>query len=139
MPPWKQYPGTTGAEVDHLKYFVDRLFGIPGNDPMAFRKQFFDIPDSSPDGLHGENVLRQMLADNQIIIPPDDGAKPPNPIHIVLVDVQTAHLKCYYKKFNAANDLFYLLVMPPIPTQYNADMQAWESAWYHAIVDGFGM
>ena len=47
---------------------------------------------------------------------------------------------------NPSNDYFYLLILPPVPNNANyagqpgyKDMQAWESAWYHAIVDGYGM
>ena len=124
MPPWKpKYD--VGAVVDNLKYFVDQLFD-PQNQ-SAFRNQFFQHKH--------ESVVRQLLADNKVIIPPDDGNG--NPVRIVIVDIQNARM-WKADDFNA-NQLFYLLVMPPVPTYYDTEMQAWESAWYHAIVDGFGM
>ena len=48
---------------------------------------------------------------------------------------------------NPADD-FYVLVLPPVPNNkptadptkkdYRED-QAWEGAWHHATVDGYGM
>jgi hypothetical protein len=126
MPPWKAYASSPGATADHLKYFCDQLFGP---NQKAFRDQFFTLGD--------EKQLRQLLGDNQVIIPPTDANG--NPVRIMVVDVEYARCFNYPPKIDPVNDLFYLLVMPPVPTKYDKEMQAWDSAWYHAIADGFGM
>jgi hypothetical protein len=111
---------------------VKKLF-----DPLhqqAFRNGFFH--------LNSEDQLRNLLADNKIIIPKtDDGTPQGRPIRIIVVDVQYARMKWYPDNvlIDPVNELFYLLVMPPVPQTYDPVMQGWESAWYHAIVDGFGM
>ena len=63
MPPWKPYLTPVGSVVDDLHWFVQKLF-----DPInqqAFRDLFFN--------LNTEPQLRNLLADNKIIIPPTSG------------------------------------------------------------------
>jgi hypothetical protein len=64
----------------------------------------------------------------------------------MLVDVQSTQTWQAHPPIDPNNNYFYLLVLPPVPTRYDPvaqpgyeEMQAWESAWYHAIVDGYGM
>jgi hypothetical protein len=128
MPPWKPYYNPVGSTVDNLEEFCKSLFDTGTQE--AFREQFFTLTT--------EKDLREVLADNKIVIPPTDvitGA----PIRIMVVDVENARCVSYGAKIDPKNELFYLLVMPPVPRKYDRDMQAWESAWYHAIADGFGM
>jgi hypothetical protein len=127
MPPWKSYLNPVGQTVDNLHWFLDQLFGA---SQQAFRDQFFHLSD--------EDQLRNLLATNRIFIPATD-PQSGNPIRIMLVDVENARCHHYGAHINPATDLFYLLVMPPVPRHYDPTMQNWESAWYHAIVDGFGM
>jgi len=91
-----------------------------------------------------EDEVRAVLVTYGIVIPrqTDQG----DPLRIMLVDVQNAQTWQEPPPINPVTDYFYLLVMPPVPSNPNypgqpgyQDMQAWESAWYHAIVDGYGM
>jgi hypothetical protein len=151
--PWKPdynaYGGSIGATVDTLKEFIGKLFD-PGKYP-GFRDQFFDDP-SQPGYPAGstlnEPIIRRMLKQQGINIPETHtvgGQK--HDIRIVIVDVQNARLasyetdpKLFGRKEIDKNDWFYLLVMPPVPSiPAEVDLQTYESAWYHAIVDGYGM
>jgi hypothetical protein len=128
MPPWKPvnlYP--VGSTVDNLHWFLDHLFDA---GQQAFRDQFFM--------LGNEAQLRDLLATNKIFIPATD-PQTGNPIRLMIVDVEYARCHHYDAPIVPARDLFYLLVMPPVPRYYDPVMQNWESAWYHAIVDGYGM
>jgi hypothetical protein len=133
MPPWKSYANSPGATADDLYYFLQNCFQ-PNPKGNNFRNQFFDPALT-------EDSARVLLMNNRIFVPQDDGGKPPNPIRLMFVDVQNAQVwqDPKKKKIDPVNDLFYLLVMPPTPQKYDPEMQAWESAWYHAIVDGYGM
>ncbi|MGA7490609.1 MAG: hypothetical protein WBW74_27115, partial [Xanthobacteraceae bacterium] len=65
---------------------------------------------------------------------------------IMLVDIENARTKTY-GPIDAVNENFYLLTLPPVPRRPTSQsskedyksMQAWEGAWHHAIVDGYGM
>jgi hypothetical protein len=129
MPPWKPYLYPVGSTVDNLYGFLQSLFD-PANQ-QAFRDSFFN--------LKTEAELRDLLLTNKIYIPVDDSTPQKNPIRIMVVDVEYARCISYDKKIDPKTDFFYLLVMPPVPHKYDTKMQTWESAWYHAIVDGFGM
>jgi hypothetical protein len=126
MPPWKSYYNPIGLTVENLHEFCEKLFG---NNQRAFRDSFFN--------LNNEDQLRNLLNTNKIFIPlvDDQGA----PLRIMLVDVENARTKVYPPPIDPDTMPFYLLVMPPVPRTYDPQMQNWESSWYHAIVDGFGM
>jgi hypothetical protein len=133
--PWKP-PYNPGVETKHLYDFVQKLFDGPTQ--AAFRASLFAAPD--------ENQLRIMLGDWGIFIPTVIGAPGSPPLRIMLVDVENASTWQDTPPINPATDYFYVLVMPPVPTRYDPvaqpgyeEMQAWESAWYHAMVDGYGM
>jgi hypothetical protein len=134
--PWKP-PYNPGVETKHLFDFLQQLFGA---GQVAFRASLFAAPN--------EAQLRTMLGDWGIFIPTHTGGPGTPAVRIMLVDVQNANTwqDPSLPKINPATDDFYVLVMPPVPTRYPAaaqpgyeEMQAWESAWYHAIVDGYGM
>jgi len=67
-------------------------------------------------------------------------------VRLMLVDIENARTKTF-GPIDAANEQFYVLTLPPVPRRPTADpgkqdykrMQAWEGAWHHAIVDGYGM
>jgi hypothetical protein len=136
--PWKPYnPAQVGITTEHLFDFLQQLFGA-GQGP--FRANLFAAPN--------ENQLRTMLGDWGIFIPAIIGGPGSPPLRIMLVDVESARTwqDPTQPPINPAADYFYVLVMPPVPTRYAPgaqpgyeEMQAWESAWYHAIVDGYGM
>jgi hypothetical protein len=136
--PWKPYDyAQVGVTTQHLYEFLQKLFG-PGN--AAFRANLLAAPD--------ERQLRIMLGDWGIFIPTHIGATGSPPLRIMLVDIQSTHTwqDPTQAPINPDTDYFYLLVMPPVPTRYDPavqpgyeEMQAWESAWYHAMVDGYGM
>ena len=82
-----------------------------------------------------------------------------NDLHIPIpAQVKIGVFDCETVKFNDPdhiafnNDAYYILVLPPMPRGYSpnppppnppsqdhTDDQAWHSAWYHSVVDGYGM
>jgi hypothetical protein len=137
--PWKPYKAAqVGVTTQHLYEFLQQLFGP---DNAAFRANLLAAPD--------ESQLRIMLGDWGIVIPTNIEGPDSPPLRIMLVDIQSTQTwqdPTQQVKINPATDYFYVLVMPPVPTRYDPAvqpgyevMQAWESAWYHAMVDGYGM
>jgi hypothetical protein len=138
--PWKppSYYSNAGNTAQYLYAFVQELFGTGG---PALRNQLMSA--------HDEDEVRAVLNSKGIVIPRLSGGSGTSPLRIMLVDVQNAKTwqdRNYPNPIDPTTDYFYLLVMPPVPSNANyagqpgyTDMQAWESAWYHAIVDGFGM
>jgi hypothetical protein len=153
--PWKpDYTSysSVGAVVDDLKAFIDLLFGT---DQHNFRNKFFDDPNDEANSTLNEPIIRRMLRSHRIDIPethtdPLDGQT--HNIRIVIVDIENARMASYKQKkvlpvpqdFGREEihptDWFYLLVMPPVPrNSERKDVQTYESAWHHAIVDSYGM
>jgi hypothetical protein len=134
--PWKPYNANlVGVTTQALYTFVQELFSPRG---PALRTQLLNAPD--------ENQLRLMLGNWGIFIPTNIGGAGSPPLRIMLVDVQSTQTWQAHPPIDPNNNYFYLLVLPPVPTRYDPvaqpgyeEMQAWESAWYHAIVDGYGM
>jgi hypothetical protein len=64
----------------------------------------------------------------------------PAHVRVMVVDIENG-------RANPASmnqdDEFYMLVLPPVPrkseTAEHKEACAWEGAWHHAIVDGYGM
>ena len=107
--PWKPYDTTqVGVTTQHLYEFLQELFG-PGN--ATFRANLLDAPD--------EGQLRIMLGDWGIFIPTHIGADDSPPLRIMLVDIQSTRTwqDPTQAPINPANDYFYVLVMPPVPTR----------------------
>jgi hypothetical protein len=136
--PWKSYDlGQVGTTSQYLYNFVQLLFG-PGN--AAVRSTLL--------GALNEAQLRTLLQSYGISIPSNIGGTGSPPLRIMLVDIESAQTwqDPTQPKINPTTDFFYVLVMPPVPTRFDPavqpgyeEMQAWESAWYHAVVDGYGM
>jgi hypothetical protein len=134
--PWKPpYYSNAGNTTQYLYAFVQELFGAGG---AALRNQLMNAQD--------EDEVRAVLNSKGIVIPRLTGGASSPPVRIKIVDVQTAGVWEAHPPINPNNDFFYVLVLPPVPSNSNyagqpgyTDMQAWESAWYHAIVDGYGM
>lgn len=133
--PWKPYNANLiGVTTQHLYGFLQELFG---NQGQALRDQLMHAND--------ENQLRIMLGNWGILIPANVNGLP---LRIMMVDIQNARTwqDRNQNPIKPNTDYFYLLTLPPVPSNPNyagqpgyKDMQAWESAWYHAIVDGYGM
>jgi hypothetical protein len=129
MPPFKPpYAYSSLGDQVQLNYnFLERLFD-PGTQE-AFRKSFFDSKD--------EPHLRNMLRGYDIDIPA--------PTRIVLVDLENAKWFVHDPKaFDPVSQDFYQLVMPPVPRKHPGsdeykESQQYEDAWYHAVVDSYGM
>jgi hypothetical protein len=125
MPPTKPYSEYKVGEVAQANYkFFEDCFD-PGNKP--FRDWFFD-------GATTEPQVRARLKAYGLDIP--EGIK------LVVVDLQYARMKNWSLK-KPEEEPFYEFILPPVPTRStNADYvesQQWEEAWFHAIVDGYGM
>jgi hypothetical protein len=112
-----------GDQLQANYVFLEKLFGT---QQKAFRDRFFRCAT--------EAKLRSALSREKIKVPSD--------VRIMLVDVEFARMKTF-GSVNPRRDKFYILVMPPVPrrerTEDYKEMQAWQGAWYHAIVDGYGM
>ncbi len=131
--PTKPYdPADVKNQLGHNYDFTAKLFG---QGQQAFRNTFFNCTT--------EAALRALLLAEKITVAAD--------VRIMLVDVENARSKTF-GPIDASNEKFYVLVMAPVPRGDGRpaanppavdpgyiDMQAWENAWYHAIVDGYGM
>src|SRR5262245_19042361 len=129
--PTKPYNAADVKEQLGVNYdFTAKLFG-PGQ--KAFRDKFFACAT--------EAELRDLLRENKIEVAAD--------VRIMLVDIENARSKTI-GPIDARNEKFYALVMAPVPRGDGRpaanppgvdpgyiDMQAWENAWYHAVVDGY--
>jgi hypothetical protein len=125
MPPWKPWDeNEVGTYVQDNYEFVDRLFGPQG---AAIRKKFWACTT--------ETQLRKAIKDEAKI-------NVPASVRVGVFDVEAAALKVI-KKIDPKTEDFYIMVMPPKPRRKNTadykDGQAWEEAWFHAIVDGYGI
>jgi hypothetical protein len=126
MPPKKDYDETkVGATLQGIYALSEILF-----DPKSqktFRDQFFDLAAT-------EDTARELLGPYGIVVAPG--------VKIMVVDIENARTRTF-GTIDAVKDDFYVFVMPPVPrrstTKDYKDSQAWEGAWYHSIVDGYGM
>ena len=129
MPPTKYWdPTKVGEQVQANVVFLTKLFD--NVNQQALRDQLF---------AYDEAALRTALNTTHHIPVPAD-------VKIMLVDIEYARTKSF-GVINPAADKFYVLMLPPVPSRETSDptkadykrMQAWEGAWHHAIVDGYGM
>jgi hypothetical protein len=129
MPPVKPYNwANVGDAAQHnYKFFEDCFDPNPATN-KAFRDWFFDSSTTEP------NVRTKLKNTYHLDIPA--------PIKLVVVDLQWARCKNWSLTDPATQD-FYEFIMPPRPTRwpdkYYVESQQWEEAWFHAIVDGYGM
>jgi hypothetical protein len=131
MPPWKPCNSAdVGQYVQDNYAFMEQLFD-PANGP-AFRQSFWNY--------HSEAALRTAI-NNYLHL----GI--PNSVRVGFFDVERPACKFFDPPINGAADNYYVMVLPSMPRreagtagndQYVED-QAWEDAWYHAIVDGYSM
>lgn len=111
-----------GKQLQTNYAFLEKLFGPK---QKAFRDRFFRCKS--------EAALRRALR--------REGVRVAAGVKTMIVDVENARVKSF--GINPRRDNFYILVMAPVPRRKKSedyrDSQAWEGAWYHAIVDGYGM
>jgi len=125
MPPTKPYNEyKVGEVVQHNYKFFGDCFD-PSNGP--FRDWFFA-------GSTTEDDVRAKLKAYQLDIPVG--------IKLVVVDLQNARIRNWSLTDPKAQE-FYEFIMPPVPQRSDnedyVESQQWEEAWFHAIVDGYGM
>ncbi len=112
-----------GQQVQMNYKFIDKLFG---RGQKAFRDRFFRC--------RTEAALRRALKREGVNVRPG--------VRLMILDVENARTKVF-GTINPRRDNFYVMVMPPVPRRRKSedykDSQAWEGAWYHAIVDSYGM
>ncbi len=121
-------PAKVGEQVQHNYAFLSKLFDDVGQ--KAFRDGLF--------AYGKEEDLRAALIAEGVPVGTD--------VRIMLVDIEYARTKSF-GPIDAVNENFYLLTLPPVPRRPTTDaskadykrMQAWEGAWHHAIVDGYGI
>jgi hypothetical protein len=120
--PYKPYSSNSvGEHVQNNYEFFNDIF-----DDKNYRDDLFAMDQ---DGLRKE-------------LEKEYGLKIPPEVKIVLIDLESARMQP--DDIDPTRDTFYQLVMPPTPRrhpgspEYKHD-QAWEDAWYHAIVDSYGM
>lgn len=117
-----------GAATQRNYAFLEELWSARG---PALRDQLFS--------QGSEASLRALLGAWNIPIPDD--------VRIMLVDIEGAKTKVHSPAIIPSSDKFYVLILPPVPRREEnkpgndvyKEMQAWNSAWYHAINDGYGM
>ncbi len=122
--PTKPYDeNKVGKQVQTNYAFLEKLFGAR---QKAFRDRFFRC--------RTESALRRALHSQGVPVKPG--------VRIMILDVEYARTKVF-GPINPRRDNFYVLVMPPVPRKKKSndykDAQAWDGAWYHAIVDSYGM
>jgi hypothetical protein len=113
---------------DHLQanyVFLEKLFD--GRDGRELRRELWELD---------EGALRERInAELKLKIPRD--------VRIMLVDIENARAKPEPGDINPRTESFYVVVLPPVPRRERGhtykEMAAWEGAWHHAIVDGYGM
>jgi hypothetical protein len=125
MPPVKYFDQMlVGKQVQANYAVLQKLFD--DNLQQGFRDTLFAYPT--------EAALRAALI--------AEGIPVTGTLRIMLVDIEYARTKTY-GPINAATEDFYLLVLPPVPRRQTSpgykDMQTWEGAWHHAIVDSYGI
>jgi hypothetical protein len=129
MPPKKYHdPNTVGDQVQNNFAILSKLFDDVGQ--KAFRDKLFSYAT--------EAELRAALQAEGVPVLPD--------VRLMLVDIENARTKTY-GPIDAANEDFYILTLAPVPRRPTSEpskadykrMQAWEGAWHHAIVDGYGI
>jgi hypothetical protein len=129
MPPAKYWdPLKVGEQVQANYAILTKLFD--NGQGKQLRDQLFAYAT--------EPELRQALKDMGVPLLEN--------VRLMLVDIENARTKTF-GAIDAANENFYVLTLPPVPRRPTADpgkqdhkrSQAWEGAWHHAIVDGYGM
>jgi hypothetical protein len=143
MPVYKPYDlSKVGAVVDTNYKFLSNLFGeqkawgTPGQ-LKTLRDHLLSLPD--------EATLRAVLKDEGLNVEPPAGDT--RPVRLVLFDVESAQVRKFQPDINVANELFYVLVLPPalrretVPArkEVHIESQSWTGAYYHAVSDGYGM
>ena len=116
-----------GDELGTLTQYNFRFLEQLWKDGSELRKELFNYTD--------EDRLRQWLKTKHNIMVADD-------VRIVILDLENARIKKFVE--NPQNEKFYALVLPPRPQGYPGNkqyrnMQAWNTAHYHAINDSYGM
>jgi len=140
MPPHKPWkPEEVGAHTQSYYAFAEMLW-TSGSTVRNDLKTASSV---------NEDTLRSKLGAFGIVIPPMTLEPHPQPLRIYVFDVENADLYNASPPINPTTDSFYVFVMPPnprgrplsphAPPDEYRDMQAWESAWYHAAVDGYGL
>src|SRR5262245_25898332 len=121
--PYKPYNSRkVGQQIQNNYEFLKYLFD---DDNKDYRDELFGMNDDD---------LRTELAGYGLVIPKE--------VRIVLIDLEFARMQP--TDIKPDKDTFYQLVLPPVPRrhpdspEYKHDQQ-WEDAWYHAIVDSYGM
>jgi hypothetical protein len=108
----------------------------------TFLKKLFDSTVGNPDVGVG---LRQLLLnmsepDLRARIKAELDLDIPANVRVMVVDIETGRANpCNMNQ----DDTFYTFMLPPrprkSPTEEHKEACAWEGAWHHAIVDGYGM
>jgi len=130
MPPKKEYDeAKVGETLQKIYTFSEQIFGLKSHiDQKEVRNQFFE-PAATEDTVRA--LIHKFL-----------GIKVAQSTKIMVVDIENARTRTF-GTIDAAKDDFYVFVMPPVPRRSKTDdykeSQAWEGAWYHSIVDGYGM
>jgi hypothetical protein len=130
MPPWKPWVSNlVGQYVQDNYSFMDQLFDPVGG--AAFRQQFWDYPNEAALRVAINNYLNLNLA---------------HTVRVGFFDVEKPGARFFDPPIKP-DEQWYVMVLPPMPRrnagtagydQY-VDSQEWEDAWYHAVVDSYGM
>ena len=128
--PWNDADVGEYAQLNHefLKYMYQEG---PGNPPGGYRDRYLNFTS--------DELRRALAQDLKILIP---------------ANVKAYVFDCESLRWNDPdgidwhNDTWYMMVLPPTPRGHYppnppsgdyTECQAWEGAWYHAMVDSLGM
>jgi hypothetical protein len=131
--PWKPWNSAETGEYTQLNYeFLYKMFKEGTGEPAGgYRYRYLNYD--------GPALRQQLVADLGILLP--DDVKP------YVFDCETVQSNDP-EQVDWNNDTWYVMVLPPTPrgrtlpnppSKDYTDDQAWEGAWYHAMVDSMGM
>jgi len=115
-------PAKMGAYVQRNYAFLTKLFDSKVGPGL--RQELWDMSEA--------DLRLRIKAELDLDIPAT--------VRVMVVDIENGRAK---PAGMSEADVFYTLVLPPVPrkspTEEHKEASAWEGAWHHAIVDGYGM
>jgi len=148
--PFKRFdPTQVGARAQAYREFAQKAFfgdtaGAQQIDGQTFRKNLRDFAKRNTQ----QQLLDLLNNTHNLKIPATNGADDQHgdPLKLMIVDIDLGapYTASDVSPLPDENDAFYIFVIPPTPQRVPnnkayQEMQAFESAWYHAIVDGYGL
>ena len=115
-----------------------------GDYVQSNRKFLMRLWGDSGQSIRDKWIRQKTQKDLRDLLFRDLNIKVSRDVNVMVVDIQNARSNPDPITFDPQKDKFYLLVLPPKPVKNpgNEDyemMQMWNSAYYHAVNDSYGM